>query len=247
MATNLQYEVIIIGSGQSGTPLAAAFAKAGQKTALIEREHIGGSCINEGCTPTKTLIASGRIAYLVRKGLDYGIHTCEHETDVNVAVVDMLKVRQRKRNIVASFRGGSETKLRDAGVDVLTGEATFVDEKTLKYEDSGGNVRTVQSQKIFINVGARPAPPLLEGIGLLDQKAVLDSTSIQELDEVPGHLVVIGGGYVGVEYAQLFRRLGSQVTIFQRGKTTTTARGRRNGSPAAKYFSGGWTYGTLEL
>lgn len=218
MATNLQYEVIIIGSGQSGTPLAAAFAKAGQKTALIEREHIGGSCINEGCTPTKTLIASGRIAYLVRKGLDYGIHTCEQETDVNVAVVDMFKVRQRKRNIVASFRGGSETKLRDAGVDALTGEASFVDEKTLKYKDSGGNVRTVQGQKIFINVGARPAPPLLEGIGLLDQKAVLDSTSIQELDEVPGHLVVIGGGYVGVEFAQLFRRLGAKVTIIQRGR-----------------------------
>jgi pyruvate/2-oxoglutarate dehydrogenase complex dihydrolipoamide dehydrogenase (E3) component len=218
MATNLQYEVIIIGSGQSGTPLAAAFAKAGQKTALIEREHIGGSCINEGCTPTKTLIASGRIAYLVRKGLNYGIHTSEHETDGNVAVVDMLKVRQRKRDIVASFRSGSETKLRDAGVDALTGEASFVDEKTLKYKDSGGNVRTVQGQKIFINVGARPAPPLLEGIGLLDQKAVLDSTSIQELDEVPGHLVVIGGGYVGVEFAQLFRRLGAKVTIIQRGR-----------------------------
>ncbi|KAJ6119781.1 hypothetical protein N7523_004061 [Penicillium sp. IBT 18751x] len=218
MATNSQYEVIIIGSGQSGTPLAAAFAKAGQKTALIERQHIGGCCINEGCTPTKTLIASGRVAYLVRKGLDYGIHTCELESDVNVAAVDMLKVRQRKRNIVASFRSGNETKLRDAGVDVLTGEATFVDEKTLTYKDSGGDVRTVQGQKIFVNVGARPAPPLLEGIGLLDQKAVLDSTSIQELDEVPSHLVVIGGGYVGVEFAQLFRRLGAQVTIIQRGK-----------------------------
>jgi pyruvate/2-oxoglutarate dehydrogenase complex dihydrolipoamide dehydrogenase (E3) component len=218
MATKLQYEVIIIGSGQSGTPLASAFAKAGQKTALIEREHIGGCCINEGCTPTKTLIVSGRVAYLVRKGLDYGIHTSEHKTDVNVAVADMLKVRQRKRDIVASFRGGSETKLEDAGVDVLTGEAAFVDEKTLKCKDSGGNVRTVQGQKIFINVGDRPAPPLLEGIGLLDQKAVLDSTSIQELDEVPGHLVVIGGGYVGVEFAQLFRRLGAQVTIIQRGR-----------------------------
>ncbi|KAJ5995730.1 hypothetical protein N7481_002707 [Penicillium waksmanii] len=106
----------------------------------------------------------------------------------------MLKVRQRKRNIVASFRGGSETKLRDAGVDTLIGEATFVDEKTLEYKDSGGNVRTIQGQKIFINVGARPAPPLLEGIDLLDRRAVLDSTSIQELDEVPSHLVVVGGG-----------------------------------------------------
>jgi pyruvate/2-oxoglutarate dehydrogenase complex dihydrolipoamide dehydrogenase (E3) component len=217
MATISHYDAIIIGSGQSGTPLAAAFAKAGQRTALIERKHIGGSCINEGCTPTKTLIASGRVAYLVRRGLDYGIRTGEHETNVNAAVVDMLKVRQRKRNIVASFRGGSETKIEDAGVHLLRGEATFVDKKTLECKDSGGNVITVQGQKIFVNVGERPAPPVLEGISSVDQKRVLDSTSIQELDEVPGHLVVIGGGYVGVEFAQLFRRLGAQVTIVQRG------------------------------
>lgn len=218
MATN--YENIIIGSGQSGTPLAVAFAKAGQKTALIEREHVGGCCINEGCTPTKTLIASGRVAYLVRKGPDYGIHTHtpEHKTHVNMAVVDMLKVRQRKRDIVTSFRGGSETKLKDAGVDTLVGEATFVDEKTVQYKDSGGNVKTVQGQNIFINSGTRPAPPFLEGVAFLDQKIVLDSTSIQELDQVPGHLVVIGGGYIGVEFAQLFSRLGAKVTIIQRGK-----------------------------
>jgi pyruvate/2-oxoglutarate dehydrogenase complex dihydrolipoamide dehydrogenase (E3) component len=215
-----QYENIIIGSGQAGTPLAIAFAKAGQKTALIEREHIGGSCINEGCTPTKTLIASGRVAYLVSKGLDYGIHTQTdgHKADVNLAVVDMLKVRQRKRDIVTSFRAGSETKLKDAGVDTLVGEATFVDERTIQYKDTGGDVRTVQGQKIFINTGTRPSPPLLEGVAMLDQRVVLNSTSIQELDVVPGHLVVIGGGYIGVEFAQLFRRLGAKVTIIQRGK-----------------------------
>ncbi|KAJ5651172.1 uncharacterized protein N7484_004895 [Penicillium longicatenatum] len=215
-----QYENIIIGSGQAGTPLAIAFAKAGQKTALIEREHIGGSCINEGCTPTKTLIASGRVAYLVSKGLDYGIHTQtdEHKADVNLAVVDMLKVRQRKSDIVTSFRAGSETKLKDAGVDTLVGEATFLDEKTIQYKDTGGDVRTVQGQRIFINTGTRPSPPLLEGVAMLDQKVVLNSTSIQELDVVPGHLVVVGGGYIGVEFAQLFRRLGAKVTIIQRGK-----------------------------
>ncbi|KAJ5747192.1 uncharacterized protein N7511_008888 [Penicillium nucicola] len=217
MATLSEYDAIVIGSGQSGTPLAVAFAKAGQRTALIERKNIGGSCINEGCTPTKTLIASGRIAYLVRRGLDYGIQTGERSASGNTALVDMIKVRQRKRNIVASFRGGSETKIEDAGVDLLRGEATFVCEKTLEVKDSGGNVRTIHGQKIFINTGERPAPPLLEGIRSVDQKRVLDSTSIQELDEVPGHLVVIGGGYVGVEFAQLFRRLGAQVTVIQRG------------------------------
>lgn len=217
MAAVTKYDSIIIGSGQSGTPLAAAIAKTGQKTALIEKEHIGGCCINEGCTPTKTLIASGRVAYLNRRGPDYGIHSSNIKDKANEVTVDMLTVRQRKRNIVASFRNGSVGRLHEAGVDVLAGDASFADEKTLKYKDSLGKERTVYGQNIFINVGARPAPPRLEGIDLLDKGRVLDSTSIQELDEVPGHLVVIGGGYVGVEFAQLFRRLGAQVTLIQRG------------------------------
>lgn len=217
MATIAPYDAIVIGSGQSGTPLAAAFARAGQKTALIERKNIGGTCINEGCTPTKTLIASGRIAYLARRGPEYGIHTGGQKAKVNAAVVDMIKVRQRKRDIVAQFRGGSETRIEDSGVDLLKGETSFVDHKTLQYKDSAGNVKTVQGQKIFINVGERPRSPLLDGIGSVAEKRVLDSTSVQELDEIPGHLVVIGGGYVGVEFAQLFRRLGAKVTIIQRG------------------------------
>ncbi|KAJ6125532.1 hypothetical protein N7471_012849 [Penicillium samsonianum] len=217
MATIAPYDAIVIGSGQSGTPLAAAFARAGQKTALIERRNIGGTCINEGCTPTKTLIASGRIAYLARRGPEYGIHTGGQKAKVNAAVVDMIKVRQRKRDIVAQFRGGSETRIEDSGVDLLKGEATFMDHKTLQYKDSAGNVKTVQGQKIFINVGERPRSPLLDGIGSVAEKRVLDSTSVQELDEIPGHLVVIGGGYVGVEFAQLFHRLGAKVTIIQRG------------------------------
>lgn len=217
MAAVTKYDSIIIGSGQSGTPLAAAIAKAGQKTALIEKEHVGGCCINEGCTPTKTLIASGRVAYLNRRGPDYGIHSSNTKDKANEVTVDMLTVRQRKRNIVASFRNGSVGRLDEAGVDVLAGEASFADEKNLKYKDSLGKERMVYGQNIFINVGARPAPPRLEGIELLDKGRVLDSTSIQELDEVPGHLVVIGGGYVGVEFAQLFRRLGAQVTLIQRG------------------------------
>lgn len=217
MAAVTKYDSIIIGSGQSGTPLAAAIAKAGQKTALIEKEHIGGCCINEGCTPTKTLIASGRVAYLNRRGPDYGIHSSNTKGKSNEVIVDMLSVRQRKRNIVDSFKNSSVGRLHEAGVDVLGGEASFADEKTLKYKDSLGMERIVYGQNIFINVGARPAPPRLEGIELLDKRRQLDSTSIQELDEVPGHLVVIGGGYVGVEFAQLFRRLGAQVTLIQRG------------------------------
>jgi pyruvate/2-oxoglutarate dehydrogenase complex dihydrolipoamide dehydrogenase (E3) component len=213
-----KYDAIIIGSGQGGTPLAAAFAKAGKKTALIERDHVGGCCVNEGCTPTKTLIASGRAAYLARRGQDYGIHTGGASPGLNQITVDMSTVRQRKRDIVDSFRGGGERRARDAGVNILMGEARFTGEYTMKVKTDVGSELEVQGEKIFINTGERPTPPKLEGIDNIDQTCVLDSTSIQELDTVPGHLVVIGGGYVGVEFAQLFGRLGSKVTIIQRGK-----------------------------
>jgi pyruvate/2-oxoglutarate dehydrogenase complex dihydrolipoamide dehydrogenase (E3) component len=215
-SSSTKYSAIIIGSGQAGTPLASAFAKAGQKTLLIERAHVGGCCINEGCTPTKTLIASGRAAYLACRGQDYGVHTTK--TGENEVIVDMVKVRQRKRDIVESFRGGGEARLKGNGVEVMMGEASFVNERNVKVKLSDGSEKIVEGEKLFLNTGERPAPPKLEGIEKVDPKRVLDSTSIQELEEVPSHLVVVGGGYVGVEFAQLMRRLGSQVSIIQRGK-----------------------------
>lgn len=218
MSSITKYNAIVIGSGQAGTPLAVAFAKAGQKTALIERAHIGGCCVNEGCTPTKTLIASGRAAYLARRGQDYGIHTNGALKGPNQIEVDMLKVRQRKRDIVDSFRGGNESRAKGAGVDILMGEASFTDERTIEVKLNDGGVAKVVGEKIFINTGERPAPLKLVGIDKIDRAKILDSTSVQEVDAVPGHLVVIGGGYVGVEFAQLFRRLGADVTILQRGK-----------------------------
>jgi pyruvate/2-oxoglutarate dehydrogenase complex dihydrolipoamide dehydrogenase (E3) component len=125
MAVPRHYASIVIGSGQAGTPLASALAKAGRSTALIERSHLGGCCVNEGCTPTKTMIASGRAAYLARRGGDYGV-------GVGNVVVDMQKIRQRRRDIVASFRSGSERRIAEAGVDVLWGEARFEGEKKLR-------------------------------------------------------------------------------------------------------------------
>lgn len=211
------YDALIIGSGQAGTPLATAFAKAGHRTALIERTHIAGCCVNEGCTPTKTLIASGRAAYLARRGQDYGIHTTEGPGE-NRVWVDMQKVRQRKRDIVDSFRGGSERRLAEAGVEIIMGEASFLGPATVKVKMGNGSEKTVEGKKIFINVGERPAPPHLKGIEKLKEGRVLDSTSIQELDAVPERLIVIGGGYVGVEFGQLMARLGSAVTVVQRGK-----------------------------
>ncbi|RDW73633.1 hypothetical protein BP5796_07075 [Coleophoma crateriformis] len=216
MARPAIYDSIIVGSGQAGTPLASACAKAGRTVLLIERTHVGGCCINEGCTPTKTMVASGRAAYLARRGADYGVHTPGGE-DGRIKI-DMLKVRSRKREIVKSFGEGSEKRVKAAGVDVWMGEAAFVDGKTLRVRMHDGSEKTVTSEQIFLNVGERPAPPMLDGLEEVAAERILDSTSIQELDVVPAHLVVLGGGYVGVEFAQLFRRLGAEVTIVQRGK-----------------------------
>src|SRR6185295_18828207 len=114
----IRYDAIVIGAGQAGGPLSTALARAGRKTAMIEREHVGGTCINEGCTPTKTMVASARVAYLARRGEDYGVRT-------GPVAVDMKRARQRKRDIVASFRGGGERRLERNGVDLIMGEATF--------------------------------------------------------------------------------------------------------------------------
>ena len=209
-ASPTKYDIVIVGSGQSGTPLAGAFARAGRKVALIDRAHVGGCCVNEGCTPTKTMISSGRVAYLARRGADYGVHTSS-------LTIDMAKIRQRKRDIVARFSGGSEKRLLGAGVDILKGTAKFVKDKTLTVRmNSGGEERTVTSELIVLDVGERPARPELPGLSGIDASHVLDSTSIMELGEVPKHLIVLGGGYIGLEFGQLFRRLGADVTVVQR-------------------------------
>ncbi len=204
-----EYDAIVIGAGQAGGPLSTALAAAGWKTALIEREHVGGTCVNEGCTPTKTMVASARVAYLARRAADYGVHT----GDIRV---DMAKVRQRKRDIVNSFRDGSQSSIeKQAGLDLIMGEAAFVGPKTLEVRLNSGGQRTLTTPKIFINTGDHPSTPPVDGI---DSVPVLDSTSIMELDVVPEHLIVLGGGYVGLEFGQMFRRFGSKVTIVQRGK-----------------------------
>ena len=218
---SMHYDAIVIGSGQGGTPLSTAFAQAKKKTALIESSHIGGCCINEGCTPTKTMIASGRVAYLARRGPDYGVHMSTGgigSGPVNEVQVSMEKVRQRKRDIVDSFRSGSERRLRDAGVDVVRGTARFKDGETIEVLGKDGAQKTLTADSFFICVGERPAPPKMKHFDAASfpTGTILDSTSVQELGVVPSHLVVIGGGYIGLEFGQLFRRLGAAVTILQR-------------------------------
>src|SRR5437879_2530531 len=209
MATTTHYDAIIIGAGQSGRPLSTAVAQVGWKTAIIERIHVGGTCINEGCTPTKTMVASARVAYLARRATDYGVHT-------GPISVDMTVVRKRKRDIVESFRSGSQRRIESAdGVDLLMGEAHFTGPKELDVRLQSGETLHLSANTILINTGARPSAPKISGI---DSVPTLDSTSIMELDTVPEHLLVVGGGYVGLEFGQMFRRFGSQVTIIQRGK-----------------------------
>jgi len=207
MTETEQYDAIIVGAGQAGVPLSSALANAGWKTVLIEREHVGGTCVNEGCTPTKTMVASARVAHLALRAADYGVQT-------GPVTVDLRKVRQRKRDIVDSFRGGNERRIEGTeGSELLRGEAHFTGPKSLEVTLNGGGGRRLTADKIFINTGARPRRPSLPG---LEEVPYLDSTSIMELGEVPEHLLIIGGGYVGLEFGQMFRRFGSQVTIVQR-------------------------------
>ena len=202
------YDAVVIGSGQGGTPLSVALAKAGLKTALVERDHVGGTCVNVGCTPTKTMVASARVAYLSKRSADYGV-------DSGPVKVSMSAVRSRKQKIVESFHNGVLKNIeKTEGLALLKGEARFIGPKSLEVLLSKGETRQLTGERIFINTGARPAKLLVPGI---DEVSTLDSSSIMELDTLPDHLLVMGGGYVGLEFGQMFRRFGSEVTIVHRG------------------------------
>jgi pyruvate/2-oxoglutarate dehydrogenase complex dihydrolipoamide dehydrogenase (E3) component len=202
------YDAIVIGSGQGGTPLALTLAKAGLQTAIVERNHVRGTCVNVGCTPTKTMVASARVAYLARRSADYGV-------DSGPVTVSMSAVRRRKQEIVESFHDGVLQNIeKTEGLELLKGEARFIGPKFLEILLSEGGTRLLTAERIFINTGARSATPSIPG---LDSVATLDSTSIMELETLPAHLLVMGGGYVGLEFGQMFRRFGSQVTIVHRG------------------------------
>jgi pyruvate/2-oxoglutarate dehydrogenase complex dihydrolipoamide dehydrogenase (E3) component len=206
MPTDQHYDAIVIGAGQAGTPLCQALASAGMRTALVERVHVGGCCINEGCTPTKTMVASGRVAYLSRRGPQYGVNN-------GPILIQMARVRKRKRDIVNSFRTHSEKRIKQTqNLELIYGEAAFTGPKSISVRLAKGGQRALSADRFFINAGCRPTVPALEG---LKSVPYLDSTSIMELAKVPGHLLVLGGGYVGLEFGQLFRRLGSRVTIVQ--------------------------------
>ena len=207
MANSKEFDGIVIGSGQSGGPLSGAFARAGWKMALIEKAEVGGTCVNVGCTPTKTMVASARVAHVVSRAKEYGVN-------ISGVSVNLNKVRERKRNIVKMFRSGGERGIANAKVKLFRGKASFVDSKMIEIELSDGSKQTLTAKKIFINTGTRNSSPNIAG---LDQVKYLDSTSIMELNKVPNHLIVVGGGYIGLEFGQMFRRFGSKVTILHQG------------------------------
>jgi pyruvate/2-oxoglutarate dehydrogenase complex dihydrolipoamide dehydrogenase (E3) component len=196
------YDAIIIGTGQAGPALARRLAAAGWKVAIIERKFFGGTCVNTGCTPTKTLVASAYAAYLARRAHDYGV------TIGGLIGVDMKAVKARKDAVSLPSREGVERSLkRLKGCTVFEGHGRFVGSKTVEV-----NGESLTADKIFINVGGRALVPPIRG---LDQVPYLTNSSMMEVDFLPPHLIVLGGSYVGLEFAQIYRRFGSDVTVIE--------------------------------
>src|ERR1700720_378307 len=197
------YDAIVIGTSQGGRFLPVELAKAGQKVALVERDQLGGVCVNRGCTPTKTMVASARLASQPRRAATYGVR-------VGPVSVDLAAVRERKRAMVAGARQNYASRLTQDGPELIEGEAHFTGPKTVEIALTDGGTRQISAPVVVIDAGTRPKPPAIPGAG---DVPVLDSTSIMELDEIPEHLIVLGGGYIGLEFGQMFRRFGSEVTI----------------------------------
>jgi pyruvate/2-oxoglutarate dehydrogenase complex dihydrolipoamide dehydrogenase (E3) component len=198
----IEYAAIIIGAGQAGPSLARRLAAEGERVAIIERHLFGGTCVNTGCTPTKAMVSSAYAAHMARRAREYGV------TISGPVSVDMKQVKARKDAIVRASRDGVESSLRTAeNITVLQAHARFVSTTQVT-----AGAETLQAPRIFINVGARPAVPPIPG---LDAVRYLTSSTILDLDHIPEHLVVIGGSYVGLEFAQMFRRFGSAVTVIE--------------------------------
>ena len=196
-----RYDAIIIGTGQAGPSLAGRLANAGMRVAIIERGHFGGTCLNNGCTPTKTLIASAYAAHLARRAADYGV-------EVGPVQVDMRRVKARKDALVERSTKSLEKWLRGLpNVTVYVGEARFSEARTVTV-----GAEMLSAERIFINVGGRPNAPDLPGVR---QVPYLTNESMMGVDFVPPHLLVVGGSYVGLEFAQMYRRFGSRVTIIE--------------------------------
>lgn len=196
------FDAIIIGTGQAGPPLASSLAKKGKKVAIVEMSDLGGTCVNTGCTPTKAYVASARRAYVAQNSEDHGL-----SIEGNFQI-DLRKIKARKDKLIAASHEGLEKMFqKEENISLIRGKATFVDNNTISVNGENFN-----AEMIFINVGGRPRiPKEFEGVNYLTNRTML------ELEEVPEELVIVGGGYVGLEFGQMFTRFGSKVTILERG------------------------------
>jgi pyruvate/2-oxoglutarate dehydrogenase complex dihydrolipoamide dehydrogenase (E3) component len=205
MSDSKHYDAIIIGSGQAASPMAKYLSKQGMQTALVERRYLGGTCVNTGCTPTKMLVGSAKAAHDARDTDRFGVRV----SDVQV---DFSKVIKRKDDMVIHSRENQEESLGNTkNLEIIYGNARFDDDKTLTVALNEGGNQQITADRIFINTGADNLIPPVEG---LDQVDIYDNRTIMELDELPEHLIIIGGGYIGLEFGQMFRRFGSKVSIF---------------------------------
>lgn len=198
-----KYDAIVIGSGQGGNPLCQDLADRGWRVALIEKEHLGGTCINTGCTPTKTMVASAQVAYYARNAARWGVRT-------GPVSVDLPRIVARKNEIVQRFRSGKEEAFGGENPRLYRGHGRFVGPRQVQV---GSEI--LEGERIFINTGTRPETPRIEG---LDRVGYLTNATIMELTDLPEHLLVIGAGYIGLEFGQMFRRFGSRVTVTHRGE-----------------------------
>jgi len=202
-----EYDAIVIGAGQAGVPLSKKLAEAGKKTLIIEKRFIGGTCVNDGCTPTKTWVASAKAAYMAAHSDFLGVNVKDYK-------VDMVQIKKRKDDIVMKSRMGGQKAIENTkNLDLIFGEAMFTGEKEILIELNEGGTLQVKAGLIFIDTGAKTLIPDIEG---LKDTGYLTSTTILELDEVPEHLLIVGANYIGMEFGQMFGRFGSKITMLEK-------------------------------
>ena len=208
------FDAVVIGTGQGGSPLAVRLAQSGRRTAVIERHLFGGTCVNVGCTPTKTYVASARAAHVARTAAQYGVVI---GGDISI---DMARVKARKDEVIGGSRDGIEKWLRGTeNVTVFKGHARFTGPRALRIESDDGSTKDIDAGLVFINTGTRAAVPDVQGLAHVPY---LNNSTILELTEVPGHLVIVGASYIALEFGQMFRRFGSRVTLLVRGERILT-------------------------